>query len=97
MSSKTHVTTTLNGESTEFLCEPQQTLLELLRDGLDLTGTKEGCATGDCGACSVITSRSGGGSSSIARRTESTVGRSSSSVRSGVTSIATSRRFADFA
>ena len=51
---KTHVTLTLNGESAEFLCEPRQTLLEVLRDELDLTGTKEGCATGDCGACSVL-------------------------------------------
>jgi aerobic carbon-monoxide dehydrogenase small subunit len=51
---KTHVTTELNGEVTEFLCEPRQTLLEVLRDGLDMTGTKEGCGTGDCGACSVI-------------------------------------------
>lgn len=52
--SKTHVTLTLNGEAAELLCEPRQTLLEVLRDGLDLTGTKEGCATGDCGACSVL-------------------------------------------
>lgn len=52
--SKTHVTLTLNGEATELLCEPRQTLLEVLRDELDLTGTKEGCATGDCGACSVL-------------------------------------------
>jgi carbon-monoxide dehydrogenase small subunit len=51
---KTHVTLNLNDESTEFLCEPRQTLLEVLRDELDLTGTKEGCATGDCGACSVL-------------------------------------------
>jgi carbon-monoxide dehydrogenase small subunit len=51
---KTHVTVSLNGEDTEFLCEPRQTLLEVLRDELDLTGTKEGCATGDCGACSVL-------------------------------------------
>ncbi len=50
---KTHVTTTVNGEPMEFLCEPQQTLLDVLRDVLGLTGTKEGCATGDCGACSV--------------------------------------------
>ena len=50
---KLHVQTHVNGEPTEFLCEPQQTLLEVLRDGLRLTGTKEGCATGDCGACSV--------------------------------------------
>jgi carbon-monoxide dehydrogenase small subunit len=50
---KHHVTTTLNGESAEFLCETHQTLLDVLRDVLHLTGTKEGCATGDCGACSV--------------------------------------------
>ena len=50
---KTHVETTINGEPAEFLCRPQQTLLEALRDELGLTGTKEGCATGDCGACSV--------------------------------------------
>ena len=50
---KIHVTTTINGEPTEFLCEPQQTLLDVLRDELRLTGSKEGCATGDCGACSV--------------------------------------------
>lgn len=51
---KRHVTTRINGEETEFLCEPQQTLLSALRDTLQLTGTKEGCGTGDCGACSVI-------------------------------------------
>jgi carbon-monoxide dehydrogenase small subunit len=51
--SKTHIETTINGEAVEFLCEPQQTLLDVLRDELSLTGTKEGCATGDCGACSV--------------------------------------------
>ena len=51
---KTHVTTTLNGEETEFLCEPRQTLLEVLRDDLNLTGSKEGCGNGNCGACSVI-------------------------------------------
>ena len=50
---KVHVTTTLNGNAVEFLCEPRQTLLQILRDELHLTGTKEGCATGDCGACSV--------------------------------------------
>jgi carbon-monoxide dehydrogenase small subunit len=48
-----HVTATINGETAEFLCEPQQTLLETLRDTLGLLGTKEGCSTGDCGACSV--------------------------------------------
>jgi carbon-monoxide dehydrogenase small subunit len=51
--SKIHVSTTINGEPTEYLCEPQQTLLDVLRDELRLTGSKEGCATGDCGACSV--------------------------------------------
>jgi len=50
---KTHVATTINGDAVEFLCEPQQTLLDVLRDGLHLTGSKEGCASGDCGACSV--------------------------------------------
>ncbi len=52
--SKAHVHTTINGEPAELLCEPRQTLLEVLRDELHLTGTKEGCATGDCGACSVL-------------------------------------------
>jgi carbon-monoxide dehydrogenase small subunit len=51
--SKLHVKTTLNGETTEFLCDAEQTLLDVLRDVLLLTGTKEGCGTGDCGACSV--------------------------------------------
>lgn len=54
MTKKYHVTTTVNGDEYEVLCEPQQTLLDLLRDELRLTGTKEGCATGDCGACSVL-------------------------------------------
>ena len=52
--SKQHVSTTINGDEAEFLCEPHQSLLEILRDELGLTGTKEGCATGDCGACSVM-------------------------------------------
>ncbi len=52
--SKVHVVTSVNGESREMLCEPQQSLLEVLRDELGMTGTKEGCATGDCGACSVM-------------------------------------------
>jgi carbon-monoxide dehydrogenase small subunit len=52
--SKHHVTTTINGEPTEYLCEAQQTLLDVLRDELGLTGSKEGCGSGDCGACSVI-------------------------------------------
>ncbi len=51
---KARVETTINGESLEFLCEPRQSLLEVLRDVLELTGSKEGCLTGDCGACSVI-------------------------------------------
>jgi aerobic carbon-monoxide dehydrogenase small subunit len=50
---KLHVTTTINGEPTEFLCEPHQSLLDALRNTLGLTGTKEGCGTGDCGACSI--------------------------------------------
>ena len=54
MAGKTHVTTTINGDETEFLCDPRQTLLEVLRDDLGLTGTKEGCSNGNCGACSVI-------------------------------------------
>jgi aerobic carbon-monoxide dehydrogenase small subunit len=48
-----HVQTTVNGEPAEYLCEPAETLLDALRNRLGLTGTKEGCATGDCGACSV--------------------------------------------
>jgi carbon-monoxide dehydrogenase small subunit len=52
--SKLHIETTINGEPVEFLCEPQETLLEALRNGVGLTGTKEGCATGDCGACSIL-------------------------------------------
>ena len=51
---KHHVTTTINGEPAEFLCETQQTLLDVLRDEMGLTGTKEGCSSGDCGACSVM-------------------------------------------
>jgi carbon-monoxide dehydrogenase small subunit len=49
-----HVTTTVNGDAAEFLCEPDETLLDVLRDRLGLTGSKEGCGTGDCGACSVM-------------------------------------------
>jgi len=52
--SKHHVTTTINGDPAEFLCETSQTLLDCLRDELGLTGSKEGCASGDCGACSVM-------------------------------------------
>ena len=52
--SKRHVTTTINSEPVEFLCDPGALLLDVLRDQLGLTGTKEGCGTGDCGACSVV-------------------------------------------
>ncbi len=52
--SKYHVTTTINGEPIEYLCEAQQTMLDVLRDELGLTGSKEGCSSGDCGACSII-------------------------------------------
>ena len=48
------ISTTINGDARQFLCEPRQTLLEVLRDRLDLTGTKEGCSNGNCGACTVI-------------------------------------------
>ena len=51
--SKVHVTTSVNGDTAEFLCDPRETLLDVLRDRLALTGAKEGCGTGDCGACSV--------------------------------------------
>jgi carbon-monoxide dehydrogenase small subunit len=51
--SKHHVTATINSDPVEFLCSTEQTLLDVLRDELALTGSKEGCGTGDCGACSV--------------------------------------------
>ena len=54
MSDKVRVRATINGEPAEFLCEPRQSLLEVLRDELKLTGTKEGCNNGNCGACNVI-------------------------------------------
>ncbi len=54
MPGKVHVQTTINGEAVEYLCEPRQSLLEVLRDVLYLTGAKEGCNNGNCGACSVI-------------------------------------------
>ena len=50
---RNHVTTIINGEPAEFLCDTEQTLLDVLRDELHLTGSKEGCSSGDCGACSV--------------------------------------------
>jgi carbon-monoxide dehydrogenase small subunit len=53
MAKKLVVQTSINGEETTFLCEPRQSLLEILRDDLGLTGTKEGCSNGNCGACSV--------------------------------------------
>ena len=49
-----HVQTTINDVQTDFLAEPRQSLLEVLRDVLDMTGTKEGCNDGNCGACTVI-------------------------------------------
>jgi carbon-monoxide dehydrogenase small subunit len=51
---KHHVSTTINDEAVEFLCEARQSLLEVLRDVLRLTGTKEGCNNGNCGACTVM-------------------------------------------
>jgi carbon-monoxide dehydrogenase small subunit len=51
---KSHVETTINGQKLEFLCEPRQSLLEILRDEIQLTGSKEGCNDGNCGACTVI-------------------------------------------
>ena len=54
MAKKRIVTTTVNEQPKEFLCEPRQTLLEVLRDVLDMTGTKEGCSNGNCGACTVL-------------------------------------------
>lgn len=53
MPQRIHVQTRLNGEDIDFLCEPRQSLLEILRDQLGYTGTKEGCSNGNCGACSV--------------------------------------------
>lgn len=53
-SKKVHVTTTINGEDIDFLCEPRHSLLEVLRDNLGLTGSKEGCNNGNCGACTVL-------------------------------------------
>ena len=50
---KIHVSTTVNGDAVEFLCNPGETLLDILRNDLQLTGTKEGCGSGDCGACSI--------------------------------------------
>lgn len=54
MNKKVRVQATINGEEAEFLCEPRQSLLEVLRETLGLTGAKEGCNNGNCGACNVI-------------------------------------------
>lgn len=51
---KQHIEATINGETAEFLCHPHETLSEVLREQLHMFGTKEGCQTGDCGACSVL-------------------------------------------
>ena len=50
---KLHISTTINGEPEEFLCTPDETMLDVLRNKLSLTGAKEGCGSGDCGACSI--------------------------------------------
>jgi len=52
--SKKHISTVINGDAMEFLASPEQSLLDILRDELELTGSKEGCGTGDCGACSIM-------------------------------------------
>lgn len=54
MTGKVPIRTQINGEETDFLCEPRQSLLEVLRENLGMTGTKEGCNDGNCGACTVI-------------------------------------------
>jgi len=54
MPNKTHITATINGEEMDFLCEPRQSLLEVLRETLGLMGSKEGCNNGNCGSCNVI-------------------------------------------
>ena len=54
LSGKVHVQTTINGELVDFLAEPRESLLEVLRDNLGLTGAKEGCNNGNCGACNVV-------------------------------------------
>jgi len=51
--SSIHVTTTINGDEIDYACDPQETMLDVLRDRLGMTGAKEGCGTGDCGACSI--------------------------------------------
>ena len=50
---KLHIETSINGDPVEYLCEPHETMLSVLRETLGMTGTKEGCGTGDCGACSI--------------------------------------------
>ena len=53
MAKRSHITLSVNGDEYETLCEPDQSLVDVLRNELELTGTKEGCSTGDCGACSI--------------------------------------------
>jgi carbon-monoxide dehydrogenase small subunit len=52
--SQVRVSTTINGDAVEYLCDAEETLLDVLRNRLGLTGAKEGCGSGDCGACSVM-------------------------------------------
>ena len=54
MPNKVHLTAVINGEETEFLCEPRQSLLEVLRETIGLTGAKEGCNNGNCGSCNIL-------------------------------------------
>ena len=65
---KHNITATINGDETEFTCSAEQTLLDVLRGELQLTGTKNGCGTGDCGACTVIVNGRRSGASMVMGR-----------------------------